>query len=118
MHLRQASLAPSPYGLAFSIEELILVRSWAEQRDLVLTVALDHVVDGAEFEEMLIIAPHNRQRRTLSIWRTSAGVFAQTPHGRPRGFATVKETLEAIRPAPARRKSWLSRIGFSHKMVP
>jgi hypothetical protein len=113
MHLRQASLVTSPYGLAFSIEELILVRSWAEQRDLRLTVALDHVVDGAEFEEMLIIAPHNRQRRTLSIWRTNAGVFAQTPAGRPRTFATVKEMLEAIRPAPSRRKSWLSRIGFN-----
>ena len=104
-----------PYAIAFSIEELILVRSWAEQRKLRLTIATDQVVDGAEFEELLIIGPPNRQRRTLTLWRTQAAVFAQTPQGRPRGFDTLKHLLDALRPAQAtQRAGWLRRLGLVH----
>ena len=107
--MSQSRRSPStaPYAVAFSIEDLILVRSWAEQRSLRLTVATDQVLDGAEFEEMLIIAPPNRQRRTLTVWRTQAGVFAQTPYSRPRSFATVRDLLDSLRPAQQpQRASW------------
>ncbi len=97
----------APYAVAFSIEDLLLVRSWAEQRGLRLNIATDQVMDGAEFEEMLIIAPPNRERRTLTVWRTQDGVFAQTPQGRPRSFACTKDLLEALRPAqPRQRAAW------------
>ena len=108
MFLSRQSTIAAPYAVAFSIEDLILVRSWAEQRSLRLTVATDQVLDGAEFEELLILAPHNRQRRTLTVWRTQTGVFAQTPHGRPRSFDTVRDLLDALRPAQQRQRAhWL-----------
>jgi hypothetical protein len=113
MHSPQTSLLKPPYGLSFSIEDLIAVRSWAEQRNLRLGVATDQVVDGAEFEEMLILAPKNRDRRTLTLWRTYSGLYAQTPHGRPRQFATVAEMLESIRPVPKRRRSFWRFLGFA-----
>ena len=92
--------APAPYAIAFSIEELILVRSWATQKKLRLFVSTDQVLDGAEFEEVLVIVPQGRQHRNLTLWRTPTTVFAQLPQGRPRAFATLKDALEALRPAP------------------
>ncbi len=110
MSLSCQSNITAPYAVAFSIEDLILVRSWAEQRSLHLTISTDQVLDGAEFEEMLILAPRNRQRRTLTMWRTQASVFAQTPHGRPRAFATVKDLLDALRPAQQRQRAPWRRL--------
>ena len=105
--------AASPYAIAFSIEDLILVRSWSEQRDLCLSIVTDQVLDGAEFEELLIISPRNRDRRTLTLWRSHNTVFAQTPHSRPRAFHTVKDLLESLRPAPKPRAGWLRMLGFA-----
>jgi hypothetical protein len=99
MHSYATSLFKGPYGLCFPIEDLVLVRSWAEKRGLLMIVALDQTLDCAEFEEMLILAPPDRKRRTLTIWRTLGSVFLQVPHGRPRAFATVQEALASIRPA-------------------
>ena len=110
MSLSQYSRVTAPYAVAFSIEDLILIRSWAEQRSLRLTIATDQVLDGAEFEELLIIAPPDRQRRTLTMWRTQDGVLAQTPHGRPRTFATVKDLLDALRPAQQRQRAGWMRL--------
>jgi hypothetical protein len=94
-----------PYGLSFPIEELVMVRDWAARRGLCMIVALDQTLDYAEFEEMLIVAPPDRKRRTLTIWRTLGSVFLQVPHGRPRAFPTVQEALASIRPAATRRSA-------------
>ncbi len=110
MSLSRQSNITAPYAVAFSIEDLLLVRSWAERRNLRLSVATDQVLDGAEFEELLIIAPPDRQRRTLTVWRTQTGVFAQTSHGRPRAFATVKDLLESLRPAQQRQRAGWMRL--------
>ena len=107
------AMPAAPYAIAFSIEELILVRSWAEQRGLHLTIATDQVVDGAEFEEMLVVAPAGRQRRTLTLWRTRTTVFAQTSHGRPRAFDTLKDLLDCLRPARQPRLGWLRLLGLA-----
>jgi len=105
----------APYAIAFSIEELLLVRSWAQQRDLALAVATDQVLNGAEFEEMLIVSPQSRDRRTLTIWRTQTAVFAQTPQSKPRAFDSMRELLAALRPARKRHTTWLRllrRVSF------
>ncbi len=104
----------APYAIAFSIEELLLVRSWAEQRDLRLSISTDQVLDGAEFEEMLIIMAAGRKAPTLTLWRTQTAVFAQTPYGRPRAFETLKTLLEALRPAQKRQRAgWLRLLGLA-----
>jgi hypothetical protein len=113
MHHSDVAAARAPYGLSFPIEELILLRSWAEQRKLQLIVALDWVLDGAEFEELLILsAAGDSRRRTLTLWRTQEGVFAQTLHGRPHGFETLRELLSQVRPTQKKRSVWLQRLGL------
>ncbi len=101
------------YGLAFQVEDLVEVRSWAEQRHLRLTIALDRTLDGAEFEELLILAPAHAQRSTLTLWRTKDGYFAQAPQGTPHCFDTVHELLGQLRPVRSRRAAWLQRLGLS-----
>jgi hypothetical protein len=110
MHSHASSLFKPPYGLSFPIDELVLVRNWAEARGLCMLVALDQTLDHAEFEEMLIIAPQDRRRRTLTIWRTLGSVFLQAPHGRPHAFATVQDALASIRPAASRRRNAFVRF--------
>ncbi len=89
------------------------MRSWAQQRGLHLTIATDQVRNGAEFEEMLILAPQGGQPRCLTVWRTANSVFAQTPQSRPHGFTTLKELLDALQPAQKARSPWRRLLGLS-----
>ncbi len=113
MDLPATSLFKSSYGLSFAIEELVAVRQWGERRGLHMTVALDQILEQAEFEEMLILSPPDLRRRSLTIWRTVGSVFLQMPHGRPRAFATVQEALGSLRPVSPRRASFLRFFGFA-----
>jgi hypothetical protein len=112
MHSPATSLFHPPYGLSFPIEELVLVRSWAEERRLRMIVALDQTAETAEFEEMLILAPLDRETRTLTIWRTLGGIFVQLPNGRPRSFPTLEDALASLRPAPPKRNKLLKFFGL------
>ncbi len=111
MHSSEAAIHV-PYGLAFPIEDLVLLRGWAEQRQLQLAIALDWTVDGAEFEELLIVSPGGSRPRTMTLWRTQEGVFAQTPTGYPHGFDTMQDLLDQVRPARP-KNSWLQRLGLA-----
>ena len=77
MNRTETSLRSTPYGLAFTLADLVVARKWAEQRNLHMNVVLDAIIDGSEFEEMLVIAPEGSARRTLTIWRTADTVYAQ-----------------------------------------
>jgi hypothetical protein len=110
MRTPTASLFKSPYGLSFPIDELIFVRRWAEERGLHMIVALDQLLETAEFEEMLILAPPDRKRRSLTIWRTMGSVFVQIPNGRPHAFVTIEEALASLKPAAAPKRSSLLRL--------
>ncbi len=112
MHPSDLSVSRAPYGLAFAIEDLVAARSWAEQRHLKLSVVLDCTMDGAEFEELLVIAPPGARHRTMTVWRTQDGVCAQTPSGQPHSFATMADLLGHIRPIP-RRTPWRQRLGLA-----
>jgi hypothetical protein len=106
-----------PYGQAFPLPELVYIRDWAAQRGLVLTVLLDQVLDGAEFEELLLIRGHGPSRRALTIWRTAGSVIAQAAGAQPRAFTCVEPALAhylgLLEPAPPRRvlslPQWLTR---------
>jgi hypothetical protein len=112
MNLPATSLTKLPYGLSFPVEDLLQIRHWAVNRNLRMQVALDQVLDNVEFEEMVILSPPHRRRRTLTIWRTVSGVFMQTPNGRPRVFPSLEEGLASLRPVRSGRKSWLSVLGL------
>ncbi len=83
----------APYGLSFAVQDLLLLRGWAEPRGLRMEILLDQVMDGAEFEELILVRRHGRGRRALSIWRTSAGVIAQAVGGHPMLFSGVQPVV-------------------------
>ena len=83
-----------PHGVAFPVHELVFVRAWAEGRGLAMRILLDQVLDGAEFEEMLLLhglAPH---RRGLTLWRLAGGgVVAQLEGAVPLVFGGIHSAL-------------------------
>ncbi len=107
MNIPVTSLFRPPYGLAFTIQDLLRMRHWCEKRGLRMEVALDQTLEDVEFEELLIISPQNRERRSFTMWRTVSGIYVQTPTGAPRAFHGVIEALDSLRPARPKRKALL-----------
>jgi hypothetical protein len=93
MHTPATARHRTPYGLSFQVHELVFVRQWAERQGLVMTVKLDQVIDGAEFEELLMISSTGRGREALTVWRTDHSFIAQAASGHPKGFPSVKLAL-------------------------
>ena len=93
MHPQAAARPRTPYGLAFPLPELEFVRAWAERQGLRLEVRLDQVLDGAEFEELLMITAPRSARQALTLWRTDHSVIAQAAGGHPKGFSGVHMAL-------------------------
>ena len=112
MQFSGVSTVKTAFGIAFAVEDLVMLRNWAEQKRLRLTIALDRVIDGSEFEELLMVAPPAGRRRTLTLWRTQDGIFAQTSAGAPQGFATMQDLLDQLRPTRAAKAGWLTRLGL------
>lgn len=88
-----AARPKAPYGLSFHISELVFVRDWAARQSALLSVRLDQVLDGAEFEELLQLCWPGRGRPPLTIWRTDRSVIAQEQGGAPKAFAGVQMAL-------------------------
>ena len=119
MHFPATARPRTPYGLAFPVHELVFVRDWAERHGMKLSVKLDQVIDGAEFEELLMIAGVDRPDQALTMWRTDHSVIAQAAGGHPKGFLAVQVALAHFaglatgagraRP-PSRWKKLLSRF--------
>ena len=80
-------------GLAFSIEDLVLARDWAERRGLSLTIQLDHAAYGVRFEEILSLTPSGQALRCAAIWRSGNGVVLQRTGERTRSHHTLDEAL-------------------------
>jgi hypothetical protein len=107
MTLPVTSLFRPPYGQAFLIPDLLRIRQWCEKRGLCMDVALDQTLEDVEFEELLIVSPLNREKRSFTMWRTISGIYVQTPTGAPRHFAGVAQALDSLRPQWPRRKAIL-----------
>ncbi len=97
----------APYGLSFGIEELKTIHFWADKSNFRLAIVLDQVVEGAEFEEMLVLSENSSRCRSVTLWRTASSVIVQAQHSRPNAFRTMRDALSSIKvrnPArPARR---------------
>jgi len=102
----QKTASKPPYGLSFSLEDLVAAKEWTERLQLSLRVVLDHVMENAEFEEVLIVSSVGTQRRILTLWNTGLAIHAQAPQGRPRSFGTMAQALESARPRSGRRQPW------------
>ncbi len=116
MHTPATARHRTPYGLSFQVQELVFVRHWAERQGLTMSVKLDQVIDGAEFEELLLITGPGRPRQALTLWRTDHSYIGQSTAGHPKGFANIKLALAHFAgtliaaPVPARTASRWKRL--------
>jgi hypothetical protein len=92
--------------IAFELEELLLIRSWAAARGLHMEVALDRVLGGQPCEEVLLLVPRPGGRPLLTFWRLHGEVMMQAAGGPPRRHAGVAEALRAPIRTRRRRSFW------------
>jgi hypothetical protein len=107
-----------PYGLSFPVAELLIVRDWAARQGMTMQVITDHVLDGAAFEELLLLRHAATCQRLLCLWRRADQVIAQKPDHRPTAFRSLDAALAALTPPPVsksaprryRLQEWLMRL--------
>ena len=88
----------SDRGMAFEIDDLVRVRTWAEREGLVLRIRLDHVERGRDLEEVLYLAPLGRGLWRVSLWREGEGVMMRQGSQPPAPFAGIEAALAAASP--------------------
>ena len=107
------------YGEAFPLPELAFMRDGAARRGLRMTILLDQVLDGAEFEEVVLIRPSFRPHRAVTVWRTATCIVAQAAGGQPKAFGGIRAAMDhvfASLPCSARarrRFSWRYLFSWS-----
>ena len=111
----------APHGVAFPVHELVFVRAWAEGRGLTLRILLDQVLNGAEFEEMLLVRGMAMPRRAMTFWRLAGGaVVTQAEGGTPRVFGGIHSALShtgaLLSARPARMPAaWRRLLGWGRR---
>jgi hypothetical protein len=89
----------APKGLAFAIEDLLLIQGWAEARDVTLRILLDHGTPNEEYEEVVAMHTGTPAVCRAIMWRNAGSVFVQPLVGRRRHYARVADALESLLPA-------------------
>lgn len=126
MDMPATAPARLPYGLAFPLPDLVFVRDWARKRMLHMEIIVDRVLDGVEFEELIMLRPDNTLKgatpgrgAALTLWRTGTGIIAQANGGHPKLFASVRAATAhysgslGTQPPAARASFWRSLLnGF------
>lgn len=88
--------AARPEGLAFDIPDLMMMRGWADYHNLPLTLSLDTVIDGAEYEEYVIIGDG---QRCWHLWRLADGIAVRSAGSKAVLFAEMPDALDLLIPA-------------------
>ena len=114
MHAPAESRPSLPYGISFTVADLVAVRDWAARHSLAMEVLLDQVLDGAEFEELLLLRGAGGPKRALTIWRATGAIIAQQSGGRPLAFGSIASALTycatLLAPPPRGRLSGFLRV--------
>jgi len=84
----------APKGLAFEIADLILMKGWADFRDLRMVVRLDHGADGEDYEEVVAFHATMDSPFLFIMWRNTKSLFVQLDH-RSR-YGSVAAALESL----------------------
>jgi hypothetical protein len=85
-----------PKGLAFEIEDLLLVKDWAAFNDVGFTVRLDHGSQDEEYDEVIVLRTAAHPYLSLLLWRDSQSVFVQPLIGRNLAFRSVGQALASL----------------------
>jgi len=111
MHAPAESRPSLPYGISFTVTDLVAVRDWAARHGVAMEVLLDQVLDGAEFEELLLLRGPGGAQRAVTIWRATGAIIAQQAGARPLAFTAIGPALTycaTLLAPPTRRRL----IGF------
>jgi hypothetical protein len=94
--------APSclPKGIAFEIADLVLVKGWADRRNLRMVVRLDYGTDCEEYEEVIAFHPESSSSCPLIMWRTAKAVFVEPLIGRRCRYGSVAKALARLASIP------------------
>lgn len=84
--------------MAFEIDDLVRVRTWAEREGLILRIRLDHVERGRDLEEVLYLMPLGRGLWRISLWRETKGLMMRQGSQPPALFAGIEAALAAATP--------------------
>jgi len=86
-----------PMGLSFEVEDLVLIRKWADLNDIIVAVRLDHGIAGEEYEE--VVAFHRRLSACcgLIMWRNVGSIFVQPLVGIKTQYGSVRDALASLR---------------------
>jgi hypothetical protein len=95
-HDNNVHVTDSPTGLAFPISDLLLLRGWADRYDIIMTIELDHRVDGEDCEELIAFRTDVNSSSFLLIWRDAEAIFVQPLVGRKLRFTSVSHLLERL----------------------
>jgi hypothetical protein len=114
MHAPAESRSSLPYGISFTVADLVAVRDWAARHSLAMEVLLDQVLDGAEFEELLLLRGAGGPKRALTIWRAAGAIIAQQSGTQPLAFTAIAPALTycatLLTPPPRSRLSGFLRV--------
>lgn len=86
--------ADGPSGQSFSISDLMIAQGWADYHELILTVELDHCIEGVEYEEVLAFYRHGVRR--WAMWRSDAQVVVAGQRRVMWKIESLPDALEAI----------------------
>jgi hypothetical protein len=108
-----AARAKAPHGVSFPVAELLAVQDWGGAHGMMMQVVIDHVLNGAAFEELLVMRHARTHRRVLCLWRRVDQVIAQRPDQRPLVFRSLDAALAAMAPAataprPRGMRAWMA----------
>ncbi len=96
----ETSRVKPPYGVSFPVVELLAVKDWAADHGMVMQVVTDHVLNGAAFEELLLLRHAKTSQRLLCLWRRTDQVIAQRVDHRPLAFRSLAAALAVMTPVP------------------
>jgi hypothetical protein len=88
---------PVPTGLSFEVEDLVLIRKWADLNDVIVAVRLDHGIAGEEYEEVVAFQTRLRPVSRLIMWRSAESVFVQPLVGVRAQYDSVRDALASLR---------------------
>lgn len=83
-------------GLSFSINELSLIKAWAQARSFCLAIKLDHGSETEEFEEAVALYAADSPVCRWILWRDRNCVYLQPLLGRAARFGSVAEAFESL----------------------
>jgi len=72
------------------------MRDGAARCGLRMTILLDQVMDGAEFEEVVLIRPSQRPHRAVTVWRTATCIVAQAAGRQPMAFGGIRAAMNHV----------------------